>query len=378
MAEPLRALFVNEGALGHSVLGHARVAETFEAHLPPEGLDAQFRSVHPMGPLTRLAVAGLPVLEAFDLDAHTSRWHLAQALRARRLLRSELRRGHFDVLHLHGHTLAFLVNRELRRIPTLLSVDSTVWDWHAMGIWRKVRPYSRTLLFPSIALERRAFGAAARILAFTPWTKSRVVAQCPDCDVVVHHPGIDLAAFSPGAPRTGDKPRVLFVGARFAEKGGDDLLAALGPLAGQTLEIDIVTQDPVAARPGVRVHQLGIDDRAALLQLYREADIFCLPTRGDAVPWAVIEAMSCGLAVIATRVGGIPDLLDDGRVGLLVNERDPTNLRQAIESLLGDSQRREELARQARLHVEKSYDSRVQAARLVEIMREVVQEHERR
>jgi glycosyltransferase involved in cell wall biosynthesis len=257
----------------------------------------------------------------------------------------------------------------MRRVPTLLSVDATVWDWHAMGIWRKVRPYSHALLAPSIALERRSLKAAARVLALTPWARDSARAQCPEADVVVHHPGVDLDVFSPGPSRERERPRVLFVGGRFAEKGGHDLLAALGPLAGRTIDLDLVTQDPVDAREGVKVHRIAADDRNALVDLYRQADVFCLPTHGDAAPWALLEAMACGVPVVATSIGGIPDLLD-GSAGVLVLRGDPAGLRAAVQSLLSDDTRRAELGRIGRAHCEQSYDARVQTARLVEIMRQ--------
>jgi glycosyltransferase involved in cell wall biosynthesis len=370
MAGRLRALFLNEGALGPGVMGHERAAQTLEGQLEAADVDARFCRLPAMSSSARLAVAGVPLLERLDLDGHTVRWHLVQAGRARRLLRAELARAPADLLHLHSHTLSFLVTREMRRVPTLLSIDATVWDWHAMEIWRDVRPYSRALLAPSIMLECRSLEAAARVLAFTPWTKARVEAHCPGANVVVHHPGIDLEVFSPGPSTNGARPRVLFVGGRFAEKGGDDLLAALGPLAGRTLDLDLVTQDRVEARAGVNVHRIAADDRRALIELYRHADVFCLPTHGDAAPWAVLEAMACSVPVIATPIGGIPDLLDGGAAGLLVERGDPAGVREAVQTLLADQTRRLELGRIGRAQCEQRYDARAQAARLVEIMRE--------
>jgi glycosyltransferase involved in cell wall biosynthesis len=163
---------------------------------------------------------------------------------------------------------------------------------------------------------------------------------------------------------------VLFVGGRFAEKGGDDLLAALGPLAGRTIDLDLVTQDRVDAREGVTVHRIAADDRDALVDLYRQADVFCLPTHGDAAPWALLEAMACAVPVVATSIGGIPDLLG-GSAGVLVRGGDPAGLRAAVLSLLADDTRRAELGRIGRARCEQCYDARVQTARLVEIMRQV-------
>jgi glycosyltransferase involved in cell wall biosynthesis len=368
MADRLRALFVNEGALGTGVLGHTRVGDTLETQLERAELDPRFAVLPPMSAATRLAVRQVPGLGHADLDLQTVRWHVAQALRARRLVREELRRRPADVLHLHAHTIGFLLRDVMARVPTVLSVDATVWDWHAMGIWRRTRRYSRAALAPSLELERRAFAAAARVLAFTGWTRRAVERECPSAPVVEHHPGIDVQQFRPG-PKDGDRPRVLFVGGRFAEKGGNDLLAAIGPHAGRELELDVVTPDPVAPPPGVRLHRLGPRD-AELVELYRRADVFCLPTYGDAAPLSVVEAMACGAAVVATDVGAIRDLVDGGRTGRLVPVGDPRALREAVLALAGDATARAALGAAGRERCEARYDAVVQHRRLAGILQE--------
>ena len=322
MADRLRALFVNEGALGSQVLGHVRVADTLATQMPSLELDARLTLLPPMSRATKLALRQVPGLGRVDLDLLPLRWHVAQGLRARRVVRAELRRRPADVLHVHGHTLSFLMPDLMRRVPTLLSLDATVWDWHSMGIWSRPGRHSRALIAPSLALERRAVAAAARVLAFTRWAREGAERCCPGARVVEHHPGVDLQTFRPAPRVDGALPRVLFVGGRFAEKGGNDLLTALGPDAGRDLELDIVTQGPVAPWPGVRVHRLGATD-PELYELYRRADVFCLPTYGDAVPLSVVEAMASGAAVVSTAVGAIGDLLDGGRVGRLIPAGNP-------------------------------------------------------
>ena len=364
MADRLRALFVNEGALGTGVLGHMRVGETLEARFRDGELDPRFAVLPPMSAATRLAVRQVPGLGHADLDLQTVRWHVAQALRARRIVREKLRQRPEDVLHLHAHTIGFLLRDVMVRVPTLLSVDATVRDWHAMGIWRRTRPYSRAAIAPSLALERRAFAAAAGVLAFTGWTRRAVEQACPSARVVEHHPGVDLVRFRPG-PKSPDRPRVLFVGGRFAEKGGNDVLAALGPHAGRELELDLVTPAPVSPPPDVRVHRLGPED-PGLTELYRRADVFCLPTYGDAVPFSVVEAMACGAAVVATPVGAIPELIDGA--GRLVPAGDPRALREAVLALAGDAAARSAHGAAGRARCEGRYDAAVQGRRLVEIL----------
>ena len=369
MREPVRALFVSEGALGREVLGQASAGAAVSGHVAETDLEARFVALPPMGRATLAAVRGVPGIGHADLDLQPLRWHLAQSVRARVAVERALRRAPADVLHLQSHTIALLCDRVLRRIPTALSVDATVRDWHAFGIWRHLRPWSAATLAPSAALERRAFAAAAVVLPWSPWSAAAVRRACPGANVVEHHPGVDVARLRPAERRPRERPRVLFVGARFAAKGGDVLLDALGPLAGRELDLDLVTQADVDARPGVRVHALQ-PGAPALDDLYRQADVFCLPTRGDAVPFSVVEAMAAGTPVVATAVGAIPDLLDGGRCGRLVAPGDPHALREAVGALLADAPTRAGLAQAARERAEARYDARTQTRRLAALLRE--------
>jgi glycosyltransferase involved in cell wall biosynthesis len=188
---------------------------------------------------------------------------------------------------------------------------------------------------------------------------------------VEHHPGIDLVRYRPAPRRERERPRVLFVGGRFAEKGGNDLLAALEGEIGRTLDLDLVTPEPIPERPGLRVHRLSQSD-PKLLDLQQQADIFCLPTYGDAAPWAVLEAMACGAPVIATRLGGIPDMLADGRAGVLVRHGDPRGLADAVSALLADPARRRDLGAAGRERCEERYDQLRQFPLFVEHLRKTI------
>jgi glycosyltransferase involved in cell wall biosynthesis len=251
----------------------------------------------------------------------------------------------------------------MRSTPTAVSVDTTVGDWYSMPAWRPRHRRTAALIAPSQALERRAFQRAALVLAWTAWARRAVEREAPGVRVIEHHPGIDLARYQPAPRRERTLPRVLFVGGRFAEKGGEDLLAALGEDLGHTVELDLVTPADVPTRPGMRVHRLNPSD-PELLDLQQQADVFCLPSHGDAAPWAVLEAMACGTPVISTNVGGIPDLLDDGRAGRIVAPGDRTDLARRLRTLLTDGHLRAELATRARARCEQSYDARRQFASL--------------
>ena len=365
----MRILFFNEGNLGSHIMGQGQLDEALRVGLTESpGVEARFAGLTPMGRWAGAAATRpLPPLARWNLDFRTLRWHLVQSLRARSALRAELRAWPADVALVHSQSVALQLGGLMGELPVAVSLDTTIADWSAMPAWRAPQSYAPALIAPSRALERRALGRAAVVLAWTGWARRAAEAQAPRARVLEHHPGIDLARYRPAprAPRA--LPRVLFVGGRFAEKGGEDLLGALGERLGESVELDIVTPAEVPERPGVRVHRLGPSD-PRLLELQQQADLFCLPSHGDAAPWAVLEAMACGTPVLATSLGGITDMLDGGRAGVLVELGDRAALAQALGALLGDEGRRAELAAAARRRCEEIYDARRQFSRLVEVL----------
>lgn len=360
-------LLVNEGALGTGVLGHVRLAVSLRA-LGAAEVDLVHVSLPPMPLPARIAARQVPGLASLDADFQTVRWHAVQGVRTHRTLAAAMERTRPDVVCVNSHSSALFAGLPPAP-PVVLVADASVWAWHAMGVWRPVRPWSRALLGPSLRRERRLLEQAAVTFASTPWAATTLQPAAPAARVDVMHPGLDIEHFSP-APEvegaSGGPARVLFVGGRFVPKGGDALLAALSPRLGRDVRLDVVTPDVVPERAGVHVHRLSAD-APELVELYRRADLLCLPTRGDAAPWVVLEAMACATPVVATRLGGIPDLLGDG--GRLIAPGDDAALRRVLDELLADPAQRAALGAAGRARCEREYDGRRQALRLAERLR---------
>ena len=369
----VRVLFFNEGNLGAHILGQGQLDQALRVGLgaAPE-VDAQFAQMTAMRRWASFAAdRSTAWLEHANLDFRSLRWHVVQSLRARSQLRQALRWFPADVVHVHSQSVALAMAGMMRTVPFVLSVDTTVYDWSRMPAWASPQRHEPLMIAPSRALERRVLGRAALVLAWTDWARRAVEREAPHANVIEHHPGIDLERYRPAPRRERACPRVLFVGGRFAEKGGEDLLAALTDELGSKLELDIVTPAAVPERPGVRVHRLGASD-PGLLDLHQQADLTCLPTYGDTNPWVLLEAMACGTPVVSTPVGGIPDLLEHGRTGTLVPYGDRRALGDALRALLADPQRRTQLAARARLRCEEHYDARRQFANLAERLKALV------
>jgi len=194
--------------------------------------------------------------------------------------------------------------------------------------------------------------------------------------------GVDTDRFRPTTERSAAKARlgidpatpvVGTVGRLEPRKGTATLIAALDALrnAGRTLAGVIVGDGPLraelerdlAARGlGAQVRLLG--DRAEVREVLEALDAFVLPSRTEGMSNALLEAMAMGLPVVATAVGGNPEVVADGRSGLLVPADDAAVMAAAIARVLDDSTLATELGTAARHVVEERYGARSMVRRL--------------
>jgi len=168
-----------------------------------------------------------------------------------------------------------------------------------------------------------------------------------------------------------DPVNILFLGHIGKAKGVFDLLEAVTFLKCQVekpFRIHLVG-NPSNAEEISQVHQFikenslnetVIVSRAVYdeekYQKFADADIFVLPSHSEGMPMVVIEAMAAGLPVIATQVGGIPDLIDSKDIGLLVPPRSPKLLSDALLWLINNPKQGMELGHNAYVHALKNFD----------------------
>jgi starch synthase len=239
--------------------------------------------------------------------------------------------------------------------PYVLYIDNT----HALTCerWPAWNPFAGRKLDRWFSAERRLYQQAAHV--FTMGT--------PAADSVMRSYGVRperVSAVGAGAnfdelpsvtaPAPG-APTVLFVGRDFRRKGGDVLLEAFRFVRTRVPDARLVVAgtDEAQREPGVEV--LGtIRGREALARLYEHATVFCLPSRFEPYGLVLLEAMAHGLPCVATRGDAFPEIVEDGRTGLLVPHDDASALGGALVGLLEDHERAHALGAAGRRRVEET------------------------
>lgn len=289
-------------------------------------------------------------------------WAIAGSLDARRKVRAVA--DEVDAFFIHTTTLALFSTPWFHK-PTVLSTDGTPLNKRGMREWYGLRREGALAGAAKRSIYRRVFGRASSFVAWSNDARRSLVDDygCRAEDVAVIPPGIDLAAFSPGN-RDHALPRILFVGGDFERKGGDVLLDVFRRRLRGRAELELVTRARISPEAGVRVHGDVSANSDALRRLYAESDVFCLPTRADCYPLACMEALAAGLPLVSTSVGGIPDMIEEGRTGHVVPPGDAALLGDVLESLVANPDARAAMGRRAREDAARRFDARENARRL--------------
>ena len=276
-------------------------------------------------------------------------------------LRRQLLTGRYDVVHFHlpyAAALGQLVVASLPRSdrPGVVYTEHSLWDHAKLA--------NRVLLRGSMRKgERLVAVSEASYDALPPVLQRRAT-------TVVH--GVDLSQSDSLVARraeirasvrtelTVDEEEVLFltVANLRPEKGYDVLLEAVKSIADTDLPIRFaaVGRGPLREELHERHVELGLGDkftflgqRDDVLRLLAGADAFVLASRHEGLPVALMEATSVGLPVVASRVGGIPQVLQDESEAILVPPGEPAALAQAMMRLASDPELRDRLGRRAKL-----------------------------
>jgi glycosyltransferase involved in cell wall biosynthesis len=183
--------------------------------------------------------------------------------------------------------------------------------------------------------------------------------------------GIDVQRSAPGPP---NDPPVVGVSAILTHRKGIDVLLEASARMELPMRLEIYGDGPLRGELERQAERLGVAAtfhgfRDDLRELLRGFDVFVLPTRGDNLPVSILEAMGQALPVVSTRVGGVPELVEHGVTGLVVEPDDPEGLAGALTALLADPAVRASYGTAAAAKARVEFDNTVVARRMLDLYR---------
>jgi glycosyltransferase involved in cell wall biosynthesis len=294
-----------------------------------------------------------------------------------RAVRRKLREIRPDLVHGQGTERDCALSAVFSGFPNVLTIHGNM---RLIAQGDHARPFS--YLWLAAWLERFALQRSNGVVCLTHHTRQAVMGLARRTWIV---PNAVAASFFEikAQPGLGTPARILCVANICRLKNQNALIHALEPLAGKhpfQLRFCVAT-DPrdgysqeflrlVKARPWC-VYD-GLATREELKAFLREATGLVLPSLEDNCPMAVLEAMAAGVPVVASRVGGVPDLVEQGHTGYLCNPLEAASMAAAVESVLTDPAAAAATARRARQHAREQFHPEIIARRHLEIYAEAL------
>ena len=286
--------------------------------------------------------------------------------------------GNYELVHIHNifpPRAAARIAQACHRSGTPYVI--TTHGFHEQSDYAAMRGYTGVMRMVSDHLVRKPFerivAGAASLFALSELDEDLLRRMgVPKERIHLVTNGVNEYYLQPPAPeemaaarqkfRLGDAPKLFYMGSLHGYKGVDTFLESLKLLRGEFQAVvggrfkDPSEPDALMAKAGLGEEQRkrviftgGLSD-AELRALYRSADAFVYPTRGDTLPLVVLEAMASGLPVVSTTVGGIPFQVQSD-CGLLSSPGDSQGIARGVQELLDDPVRRRAMGAKARLRV---------------------------
>lgn len=268
-----------------------------------------------------------------------------------------LRRHRSEIIHVQcasSNGYYALAAKEALGLPLVLSVQGER-TMDAQGIYDRLPSLSHTL--------RNLIAGSSAITACSKDTLADLEqwwGQPLGSKSSVMYNGIRLDDFERGEPYSHPRPYVFAIGRLVKQKGFDVLIRAFAEAGLESHDLLFAGEGPEHAAlcqlvetVGLksRVHFLGRADRPKAVALFKGCSFFVLPSRMEPFGIVNLEAMAAGKAIIASRVGGVPEVVLDGETGILVPPEDPAAVAAALRRLANDAHLRERLATNGRRRV---------------------------
>lgn len=371
MSEPVRVLTLvdNSGELGG---GAERLAVQIATGLDRERF-APWLCVSRGQPgaavRETLRAAGVPLL-ALDRQRTTDVWPW-------RRLAALLRQERIDVLHTHkfGSNVWGAIIGRATRTPVVVAHEHT-WSFEGQRLRRALDRHLVARAADAIVAVSRQDRDKMIALEGIPPERIRVIPTAVAVDAPSH--GADVRA-ELGIPP--EAPVVVNVAGLRAQKAHDVLIEATALLAERLPDARVIVagDGPERSRLEALVSARGLDRRFLLLgkrddvpDILRAADVVALSSDYEGMPLAALEAMAAGRPLVATAVGALPDVVEDGVTGVLVAPRDPAALADALARVAGDRSLARTMGDAARRRAHENYDLRASVRRYEELYVELL------
>jgi len=318
--------------------------------------------------------------------ADPNRTGLEKASFARSLLltcRARVREIRPEIVHIHfcsrsdfwKHAICLMVARQAGS-RTIFHLHGGAFDafYQAMSSWQK-------------ALTRLIFNLANRVIALSDFWKEFLSQLVPADRIRVLNNPIDCARLSP-RPRATDpeNPTILLLGSLGRRKGHYDLLKALPAVVARHPNVKVLlagADEDHGAGEELRglAQEAGLADHVEFLgpisfepkvERLRTSTIMVLPSHGENMPISVLEGMAARVPVVSTRVGAIPEVLDEGNAGLLIEPGDWEALAESINRLLDDPVLAERIGEAGGQRARELWDVKRIAERVDELYQELL------
>jgi glycosyltransferase involved in cell wall biosynthesis len=301
-----------------------------------------------------------------------------------RRLRKHVGNCGYDILHCHDFKANFYgilatLGTRVKRVTT--HHGSTKDD----ALLRLYLRFNEVLL---VRLFHRVI-AVSKTLSGEGWAKAlgtrlTFIPNGIDTDFINERAGEQLREAPLPLPR--GKKVIGIVGRLFPDKGHEDLFRAMMILRGEfpDLIVLVVGDGPHGEYLRRRCKEMGLEDRVNFAgvrhnmgEVYRAADLFVMPSLREGLPMALLEAMLAEVPVVATRVGGMKSVVEDGKRGRGVDPCDPQGLAGAIKGVLVDAEGAKGMASEASAFVRANYSAETMARRTERVYREVIHKNRR-
>jgi len=287
----------------------------------------------------------------------------------------------FDIIHAQGSYGFFTFKNHTFNAKYIATNQGLINALEPLYVPSNIKSQiAKYLIFPILKrMDETVYRQSDKVIAISNSIKEEMIhfLGLPASKIVVAYNGINPSEYKTG---TGEntKPILLYVGRLVPQKGIEFLIESIKiikkrtdnfilSIAGSGIlenKIKQIIQDYDLTQ---NVKLIGFIDKPALIDVYSNADVLVVPSLYEPFGLVNIEAMACGIPVVGSNVGGIPEIIDDGKTGLLVQPGNPEELATAITRLLENKELRKKMGAAGRKRAKLYFDWKLITKKILKV-----------